>query len=339
MSCASLVDVASYLPENRVPADYFVPFSERGHLSRSAMFAPPPFRHHVDVDDTAVDLIERATAPLIKRHGAQAIHDVDVLLTHVQVPDLPFLGCGGEVAHRLGAHPEYLIDLHNGGCAVFIYMLKLAAQLLRATEARTALICTVANAAGTIYDQSEVRRKTHAPVPGDGCGVGFVVADDSSPILGTECRHHPEFAGDVTLTCEGEPRKYWQAGMAQGHMGFDEGKAITTYSRGNRLVPEVAGALCERLHLDSSTVDAFITNQPNRAFLRNWRDALGIDADHHPDTFDECGNLFGAAIPVTLDHAVQSGQIADGSLLLLAGFAHAGDFDAAAAIRWHARTR
>lgn len=336
MKHASLVDVSGYLPEKRVPADYFAQFAEKDRLSRNIMFAPPPFRHHVDVDDTAAAMIERATAPLIERHGAQAIRNVDVLITHAQVPDLPFLGCGGDVAHRLGARPEWLIDLHNGGCAVFVYMLKLAGHILRTTDARTALICTAANAAGTIYDQSDVRKKAHAPVPGDGCGVGYLVADDSSPIIDTECRHYPEFAGDISLTGEGEPRKYWQPGMTQGHMGFDEHKAITIYSRGNRLVPEVAGALCDRLHLTGGDVDMFVTNQPNRAFLRNWRDALGIDADRHPDTFDECGNMFGAAIPVTLDRAVREGRLADDSLLLLAGFAHAGDFAAAAAVRWRA---
>ncbi|TQC46651.1 3-oxoacyl-ACP synthase [Rhodococcus sp. WS4] len=335
MKTVSLIDVSSYLPDKRVPAEYFARYAETDRLSKSVMFKPPPFRHHVDIEDTAAEMIERAAAPLIERHGAQAIRDVDVLITHAQVPDMPFLGCGGDVADRLGARPEWLIDLHNGGCAVFIYMLKLASQILATTDARTALICTAANAAGTIYDQSDVRTKPHAPVPGDGCGVGFLAADDSSPILGTECRHYPEHAGDVSLTGDGEPRKYWQPGMTQGHMGFDEHKAITIFSRGNRLVPEVAGALCERLDLNSAAADTFITNQPNRAFLRNWRDALQIDKQRHPDTFDECGNMFGAAIPVTLDQAIRTGTIADGSLLLLAGFAHAGDFAAAAAVRWH----
>jgi 3-oxoacyl-[acyl-carrier-protein] synthase-3 len=38
-------------------------------------------------------------------------------------------------------------------------------------------------------------------------------------------------------------------------------------------------------------------------------------------------------IPVTFDHAVQDGKVPAGSVVMLAGFAHAGDFAAAAAVR------
>ena len=80
-----------------------------------------------------------------------------------------------------------------------------------------------------------------------------------------------------------------------------------------------------------------MTNQPNRLFLRNWHDALQIPAEKHPDTFDECGNLFGAGIPVTLDTANRAGRIPNGSLVLMSAFAHAGDYAGAAAVRWGAQ--
>jgi hypothetical protein len=67
-----------------------------------------------------------------------------------------------------------------------------------------------------------------------------------------------------------------------------------------------------------------------------WRQALGLDEDKHLDTFDVFGNLFGAGAPVTLDHAVRAGRLNDGDLVVLAGFAHAGDFAAASALRWRA---
>ena len=39
-------------------------------------------------------MVERAVAPLIERHGRDTIDNVDVLLTHVQLPDNPVLGSG-----------------------------------------------------------------------------------------------------------------------------------------------------------------------------------------------------------------------------------------------------
>ena len=66
----SLVDVASYLPENRVPTEYFTQFARSERMAKNVMFRSPKDRHHVARDETAVDMVERAVAPLIERHGA-----------------------------------------------------------------------------------------------------------------------------------------------------------------------------------------------------------------------------------------------------------------------------
>ena len=59
-------------------------------------------------------------------------------------------------------------------------------------------------------------------------------------------------------------------------------------------------------------IDLLVTNQPNRVFLRNWREALELPEEKHRDTFDECGNLFAAGIPVNLDRAITDGQLKQG---------------------------
>ncbi|MDT5146977.1 MAG: 3-oxoacyl-[acyl-carrier-protein] synthase, partial [Mycobacterium sp.] len=109
-------------------------------------------------------------------------------------------------------------------------------------------------------------------------------------------------------------------------------------ARGNRQVPEVALAVCDRTGLASKDIDLLVTNQPNRVFLRNWREALEVPESRHLDTFDECGNLFGAGIPINLDHAISGGQVKAGDVVMMAAFAHAGDFAGAAAVRWGGRS-
>lgn len=335
MKTVSLLDVAGYLPGEPVPASYYTdhPGAE-DKLRDHTMFKPPWYRRHVAAGETNTDMIERAVQPLAERIGVQAIRDVDVLLVHSQLPDLPFVGVGTEVAKRLGCNPEWLVDVGNAGCASFVYMIKLARQLIATTDARTALICNAQSAAGQIFTQSEVRTLAQAAIPGDGCGVGFLAASGESPILDIEARHFREYAGDMTIVLD-DGRKYWEAGRSQLRIGFTEAKIAKVLNRGNRLVPEVVTALCARLHSTPQEIDVLVTNQPNRAFLRNWREALQLPPQRHPDTFEDCGNLFGSAIPVTLDRAVRDGTVRDGDLVVLAGFAHAGDFAGAAAIRWH----
>ncbi|MEU6560254.1 3-oxoacyl-ACP synthase III family protein [Nocardia nova] len=331
----SLVDVACYLPGEPVGTEYFTRFSRSERMAKNVMFRAPKTRHHRGRDETAVDMVESAVAPLRERHGADFLADIDVLITHTQLPDNPVMGAGPEVARRLGMNPQWVFDVHNGGCAAFIHMMMLARMILQTTDARTALIAVTQNTAGPVFTQTEIRKLAQAPVPGDGCGVGLLVKDNRAPILDIECRTFPEFAGDMDFTT-GSDRKYWEPGEGQGCVSFTESKVTKVFARGNRLVPELALAVCDRIGVKGRDIDTFVTNQPNRLFLRNWHDALELPADRHPDTFDRCGNLFAAGIPVTLDIENRAGRLRNGSVVLLSAFAHAGDFAAAAAVRWGA---
>jgi len=336
MDPVSLLDVSTYLPGEPIGVEYYEQFAGSDELRDNLMFRAPRHRHHVAPDETAIDMVERAAQGLVERHGHDAIAGADVLITHTQLPDMPFYGGGGGMAHRLGMKPRWVIDLHNGGCAAFVLGLQLARQLLASGEARTAVVAVAQNAAGQVFDQKTVRRKAQAAVPGDGAAVGLVAVSDSSPILGIECRTYGEYAGDMTISMD-PPRKWWQAGPGEGCIGFTETKITKVLARGNRQVPEVALAVCDRIGIRSADVDLLVTNQPNRVFLRNWREALELPAERHRDTFDECGNLFAAGIPVNFDRAVSDGQVKPGDLVLMAAFAHAGDFAGAAAIRWGGR--
>ncbi|MBS4728837.1 3-oxoacyl-ACP synthase [Mycobacterium sp. SM1] len=332
----SLIDVSSYLPGEPVSADYYAQFADSDELRGNLMFRAPAFRHHVGPEETAIDMVERAAQGLVERHGRDVIADVDVLITHTQLPDIPFYGAGGGIAHRLGMHPSWVLDLHNGGCAAFVLGLKVARCLLASGEGRTALIAVAQNAAGQVFDQPAVRRKAQAAIPGDGAAVGLVTLSDRSPILDVECRTYGAYAGDMTLAID-PPRKWWQPGPGEGFIGFTDTKIAKVLARGNRLVPEVALAVCDRIGISPKDIDLLVTNQPSRVFLRNWREALGVPCERHRDTFDECGNLFGAGIPINLHRAITEGQLHSGDVVLMAAFAHAGDFAGAAAVRWGGR--
>ena len=232
--------------------------------------------------------------------------------------------------------PNWVLDLHNGGCAAFVLALKVARNLLASGEGQTALIALAQNAAGQVFDQPTVRRKAQASVPGDGAAVALVTVSDRSPILDIECRTYGEYAGDMTAQID-PPRKYWQPGTGEAHIGFTESKITKVLARGNRQVPEVAYAVCDRIGVKPKDLDLLVTNQPNRVFLRNWREALELDKSRHLDTFDDCGNLFAAGIPINLDRAISDGKLKKGDVVMMAAFAHAGDFAGAAAIKWGGR--
>jgi 3-oxoacyl-[acyl-carrier-protein] synthase-3 len=337
VNAISVVDVGSYLPDAVVDLDFFraegagpVPMED------SPLFGPPRLRRHVAPGERAGDLIAAAATPMFERLGIEPDGNVDLLITNVLLPDQLFTGCGAETAHRLGCTPEWIIDLHNGGCASFIYMLKIAQRILAGGGARTALLATVQNSAGQVFSHPAIRQLPHAVVPGDGCGVAYVRAGgEGSEVLGVRTRNTPAVALDLGPSTQ-DGRAYWAPGEGALDVRFDPAKTADTLALGNRLVPELVTELCADIGIGVDEIDLLITNQPNRIFLRNWRQALDIDADRHLDTFDVFGNLFGAGALVTLDHAVRAGRVRDGDLVVVAGFAHAGDFAAASALRWRA---
>jgi len=329
VTTVSLLATASYLPERIVTNDFFA----AGAAARRGMFTAPTVRRHVARDQSAADMIERAATKLLGSLGREAARDVDILFTNVTVPDQPFTGCGAEVAHRLGARPRWVIDLHNTGCVSFIYMIELARRIMSASEARGALLCNVQNAAGRVFAHPEVRLTSQAPVPGDGCGVGFLAASDASPVLSLLHRVQGEFASDMQVAAK-DGRHYWEPGPSPITVAFTDERVAAIINRGNRIVPEMVTAACDAAGVGVRDLALLITNQPNPIFLRNWHEALALPPERHHDTFDRLGNLFGAALPINLEDAVASGKLRPGHLVALGGFSHAGDYSAAALVRW-----
>lgn len=333
-SSIGIAGTGSYLPQEPISLESYVQAGlELSPMANGPLLRAPQWRHHVAPGERASAMIEQATAPMFERLDIEPARDVDVLITNVLLPDDLFTGCGADTAHRLGMAPEWIIDLHNGGCASFQYMLKIVSSIVASGGARTALIANVQNTAGQVFDLEENRFKSHSVAAGDGCGVVYVTADADARLLGVRTRNTPATARDLgPATADG--RRYWQGGNSAIDVQFDAAKAKDTLKLGNRLIPELVRELSEQCGFAIDEIDVLITNQPNRIFLRNWRTSLGIDAERHVDTYDRYGNLYGAGVPVTLHDAVTAGRVNPGDLVVMAGFAHAGDFAAAAALRW-----
>ena len=337
MRMASISNFGSYLPAAQVGIDFFGSGSEpEDPLEDNPLLgAPISHRHHVAPGERAAEM-SRRRPDRCSASWAWAAGQVDVLITNVLLPDMLFTGSGAEAARLLACNPGWIVDLHNGGCASFPYMLKIAQTILASGEAKTCLLANVQNTAGQVFAQPGIRQRPHATTPGDGCGVAYLTAGGASPVIGVKVNNAPEFALDLgPATTDG--RKYWEPGPGELDVRFNQDKQKEIIQRGNELVPKMVEELCGDIGIGPEEIDVLVTNQPNRIFLRNWREALGIEPERHVDTFDLFGNLYGAGVPVALDHAIRAGRVRPGDLVVVAGFAHAGDFAAAAALRWQGR--
>ena len=336
MQPISLVSAASYLPENIVPNTFFtesIADGEKAPNSNHPMFKGTEFRHHVAEGETAIGMLERASRKLGDRLNLDFSKDVDIILINTTVLDMPFTGCGAELAHVLGAKPSWIIDVHNGGCVSFVYMMDIARSLMASSGAKTAMICNVQNAAGRIFGHPENRKLPQSAVPGDGCGVGYLVANDSSPVQSIVRRSYGEYAKDMTAVSD-DGQKWWDPRETPMHIEFTENKLASIVGRGNKIVPEALYAALKEANISMQHVDKLITNQPNHTFLRNWRESVCVAEENHIHTFPEHGNLFGAALPISLARGIETGVLKKGDNLLLGGFAHAGDYACGSVVHW-----
>lgn len=330
MKTVSLVGAASYMPRRVVENDFFQEGNEeRGHV----MFRGVKRRHHASKDETASVMIVEAARKLAGRLDLDLRKEIDILMTNVTSPDQPFTGCGADVAKALGSRPAWVLDLHNGGCVSFIAMIAQAQALMTCHGARSALLCNVQNSAGRLFASEQTRKLKQARIPGDGCGVAYLVASGESPVKAVVLRNHCEYAGDMAVVRD-DGTAWWEPSTACAYVDFNESKLIHIMSRANRIVPEAIREACRRADLPTGEIGTLITNQPNNLFLRNWREALQVPPPRQVSTFERHGNLFGAALPICLEEAIDGGQLQANSHLVLGGFAHAGDFAASAVIHW-----
>ena len=173
MKTVSLVGAASYLPPRVVDNAFFQEGNEeRAHF----FFRGVKQRHHVSRDETAQAMIVCAARKLAARLNLNLQKDVDILLTNVTSPDQPFTGCGADVGKALGCRPDWIVDLHNGGCVSFISMIGQAQALLTCHGAKTALLCNVHVLTSSRSSASAGRGRTQAnPKVSPAPGLGRVV--------------------------------------------------------------------------------------------------------------------------------------------------------------------
>ena len=95
--------------------------------------------------------------------------------------------------------------------------------------------------------------------------------------------------------------------------------------------------MCDRIGLKPKDIDLLVTNQPNRVFLRNWREALELPRERHATPLTSAATCSLQASPSTSIAPSPKGRLKKGDLVMMAAFAHAGDFAGAAAIRWGGR--
>ena len=254
------------------------------------------------------------TSDLAAAAGRQALDraglaQVDLVIVATATPDQTFPATATRVQDKLGLHGGAAFDV-AAVCSGFIYALSVADAMLRAGQARTALVIG-AETYSRILDWQD---RATCVLFGDGAGAVVLRAEDA-PGLPSDAGVHAtllrsEGAHNELLYVDGGP----STTQTVGHLRM-RGKEVFKHA-----VVNLAEVMTQTLALagfHAREVDWLIPHQANLRILDATARKLDMDPSRIVVTVDRHANTSAASVPLALDVAVSDGRVQPGQLLVM----------------------
>jgi 3-oxoacyl-[acyl-carrier-protein] synthase-3 len=324
MPSASLISVASWLPERRLT---------NADLEKMVDTSDEWIRSRTGIRERRIAAQGEATSDLAARAGALALDrarlapaDVDLLVLATSTPDMIFPSSACVTQAKMGLRcPAFDV---NAACTGFIYALDVATAMIESGRANTVLVIG-ADVLSSVIDYTD---RSTCVLFGDGAGAVVLQASEEPGVL------------SVNLGADGSgvDLLYVPAGGSAAPMTFERLVAGDGYLKMNgsevfkfavRMIPKVTKLALADSGLTTADVDWLVPHQANQRITDTVAQRLGIPHEHVVCRIEDTGNTSAASIPIVLDSLQRDGHLHPGNILALVGFG-AGLTYGAAIIRW-----
>lgn len=271
-------------------------------------------RRYAAPDEASSDLAVRAAERALSSAGVGA-DELDYLVLATSTPDFPQPPTSYLVQHRIGAGNAACLDI-NVVCSGFVYALELARGLAALRPGSRALVIAV-----DVYSRIiDVTDRRTAVLFADGAGAAVVgTVPDGYGFVATELTSRGDAHALIRVEAGGSRTPASHETVADGgHFFRMNGRAVREFVAEN--VPAALRRLLAGAGLRTEDVDHFVPHQANGVMIADLVESSGLTKAHTHRTLERYGNVGAASIPVTLDEANHSGHLANGDLVLLAGF-------------------
>jgi 3-oxoacyl-[acyl-carrier-protein] synthase-3 len=264
------------------------------------------------IGGTTSSLAAEAGQQALDRAGVEAA-DIDMLVLATTTPDAMVPSTASTVQELLGI-PGGAFDI-NAACSGFVYGLAVSAGLAATGTDRILLVGAETLSRITDWDDRKI-----AVLVGDGAGAVVVEAVEGP---GNLLSHNLHSDGSLRhlLYCD------------HGGYLFMDGQEI--FRKAVRVVVESANQALDDAGVGIDEITMLIPHQANLRIIQAACQRLGIPEERTAIVIDRYGNTSSASIPLALDHALETGRVNNGDLLLLTGFG-GGMSWASAVLRWGA---
>lgn len=276
-------------------------------------------RRHVDPGVGPSDLAYEAAKRALEDANVAA-EDLDMILVATLSPEHYFPGTSVYLQNLLGLNRTPALDL-RAQCTGFIYGLE-TARLMVASGAYNRVLLVGAELHSTGLDYSD-RGRDVAVIFGDGAGALVLEAsdDDDKGVLGVKLRAQGKHADRLRAQVPA-PRLHpaISAEMVQEGMAWPQMDGRFVFKNAVVRLPEVIMELMSELELTGDDIDQYLFHQANLRINEFVGNMMGIPPEKAPSNIGRYGNCSAASIPMLMDECRKSGQIKDGTTVLIAGF-------------------
>jgi 3-oxoacyl-[acyl-carrier-protein] synthase-3 len=305
-----ITGTGSYLPPRRLTNDDMAAMlAARGQETSDAWIVERTgirARHFADDGVNASDLALHAARHALEAAGRSAA-DVDLIVVATSTPDMVFPSTATILQRKLGVHGCAAFDL-QAVCSGFVYGLAVADAMIRAGNARCALVVG-AEVFSRILDFDD---RTTCVLFGDGAGAVVLEASDVPGILASDL--HADGRHLEILCTPGSVAGGKVTGSPLLRM---DGQAVFKLAVG--VLESAARAVLAKAGRTEDDVDWLIPHQANIRIMNGTARKLKLAPEKLVVTVDEHGNTSAASVPLALDVAVRSGRVKPGDTVMLEG--------------------
>ncbi len=310
MIYSRIVGTGSYLPEKvltNADLEKLVDTNDEWIRERTGIRE----RHIAAEGQTTSDLAVEAAKQAMAAAGVTAA-EIDLLIVGTTTPDIIFPSTACLVQHRIGANGCAAFDV-NAACSGFIFALSIADKFVRSGTTKCALVI----GAETLTRMLDWSDRGTCVLFGDGAGAVVLKPSDQPGILSTHL--HADGAHKNLL--------YNPVGVSVGFKLDEKNAGVRVMMTGNdvfKVAVKTLDAVVEETlsanNLQKSDIDWLVPHQANLRIITATAKRLDMPMDRVIVTVDKHGNTSSASVPMALDHAVRSGKIQPGQMVLMEAF-------------------
>ena len=299
---SKIISTGSYLPEKIMTnsdLEKVVDTSDEWIFQRSGIKQ----RHIAADDQSTADMAVIAAKNAIEQAGIGP-EDIDGIIVATTTPDQTFPSVAVRVQSALDVPVGVAFDV-QAVCTGFVYALSVADNFIKAGQLKRILVIGAEKMSAILNWED----RTTCVLFGDGAGAVILEAQEGGD-AGILSSH---------LYADGRLKDilYTDGGVSTtGESGHIVMHGREVFKHAVNLMADAVRKALEENKLEASDINWLVPHQANIRIIEATAKKLSLPMERVVVTVENHGNTSAASIPLAFDHAMRSGKIKDGDLVL-----------------------